>query len=134
MPYDQVPGSTKGLLGTRNFDTLIAEAGSVALETLLSKNKSVRRVIWVTKSGSSHLDWNEVPEGAGGKLDVSTWHDLIEEQKAGASNEVPPLDKDNAAPSVYALWPTKAGKYDLVEYSQQVSHFGIGLTASTDGS
>ena len=132
MPYNQAPDSSKKLLGTGNFDTLIAEAGSVALETLLSKNKSVRRVIWVTKSGSSHLDWNEVPEGAGGKLDVSTWHDLVEEHKAGTSNEVPPLDKDNEAPPVYAFWPTKAGTYDLVEYSQQVSRFEIELTAIAD--
>lgn len=119
FPYHQEPDTTKGLLGSTDFDTLIAEAGSVSLETLLSSNKSIRRIIWVTKAGSKHLDWNEVPEGIGGKIDVTTWHDLVEEKK-GTTPQIPARDAANEPPSVYTFWPNKTGKYELVEYTQKV--------------
>lgn len=120
MPYFQEPDTTSNILAVAEFDTLIAEAGTVALESVLKRNKSLKRVIWVAKAGSKHLDWNEVPEGVGGKVDVTTWHDLVEENKAGSSNEVPPLDKDNDATPVYAFWPTKSGNYEIIEYAQKV--------------
>lgn len=120
FPYHQEPDTTKGLLGGTEFDTLIAEAGSVSVETLLSINKSIRRIIWVTKEGSKHLDWNEVPEGIGGKIDVSTWHELVEEKKNTVSPDVPPLDAANEPSSIYAFWPDKDGKHGLIEYTQKV--------------
>ena len=125
LPYNQIPDSTKDLLSLGEFDTLIAEAGSVSLETLIANNRRLRRVIWVTKAASGHLDWNEVPEGAGGKLDVTTWSDLVEEHKSGASIEVLPLSKDNEVSSVLAYWPNKTGKYDLVEYTQKVTFYTL---------
>lgn len=108
------------ILSNTDFDTLVAEAGTVALDELLARHKSLRRIIWVTKAGSSHLDWDEVPEGIGGNVEVNTWSTLIEEKKAGASNEVPGLDKDNEPLPVYAFWQNKSGKHDVIEYSQKV--------------
>lgn len=108
------------ILAHTDFDTLVAEAGTVALDELLAKHKSVRRIIWVTKAGSSHLDWDEVPEGIGGSVEVNTWSTLIEEKKQSISNEVPEVDKDSEALPVYAFWQNKAGKHDLVEYTQKV--------------
>ncbi|KAK5101093.1 hypothetical protein LTS08_004699 [Lithohypha guttulata] len=119
VPYHQEPGNAVEILKDVEFDTLVAEAGSVALETLLSQSKSIRRIIWVAKAGSKHLDWNEVPEGVGGKLEVNTWHDLIDEKKGGASDVVPPLDKENEPLPVYALQQNKSGQYDSVECSQR---------------
>ena len=71
-----------------------------------------------------HMDWNEVPEGIGGKLDVTTWADLIKEKRAGSTHAVLHLDKDNEALPVYAFWPTKSGSYELIEYSQKVCYSG----------
>ena len=121
FPYHQERDITNDLLANAEFDTLVAEAGSISLERLLSKNKSVRRIVWVTKQGSKHLDWNEVPEGIGGKIDVTTWNDLIEEKKATISKDVPALEAENEPPSIYAFWPNKAGKYEMTEYTQKVS-------------
>ncbi|KAK5937221.1 hypothetical protein PMZ80_010521 [Knufia obscura] len=119
VPYSQEPDTTSNILAVAEFDTLVAEAGTISLDRVLQRNKSLKRIIWVAKAGNKHLDWNEVPEGIGGKLDVVTWQDLVEEKKAGSSNEVPPLEKDEALP-VYAFWPTKSGNYELIEYTQKV--------------
>jgi len=120
VPYHQEPSITSKILSVAEFDTLIAEAGTVALESVLKHNKSLKRIIWVAKAGNKHLDWNEVPEGVGGKLDVTTWHDLVDEKKSVVSSEVPPLDIDNETLPVYAFWPTKSGNYELIEYAQKV--------------
>ena len=90
------------------------------METLLKINKSIRRIIWVTKQGSNHLDWNEIPEGIGGKVDVTTWNELIEEKKNIISGDVPALDAASQPPPVYAFWPDKNGKHGLIEYTQKV--------------
>lgn len=108
------------MLSKVDADTLIAEAGSVALEQLLSKNKSIRRIIWVAKAGNKHLDWNEVPEGVGGKVDVTTWQDLIEEKKASASNEPLPLDKETKPLPIATFCHGKEDESELVEYSSEV--------------
>jgi len=99
---------------------LIAEAGSVAIEEVLPRNKSIRRIIWVTKAGNTHLDWNEVPAEFNGNVDIATWHEIIDAKKASASNEVPPLDKDNEPMPIYSLTSAAAGRYELFEYTSKV--------------
>lgn len=100
-------------------EVLIAEAGTLDVEKVVASCPSLKHIIWVTKAGSEHMDWNEVPEGIGGRLGVSVWKDLIEEH--GSNSEVPPYDKDaEEVPPVTTFWPAAVGKFEQVEYSSKV--------------
>jgi hypothetical protein len=66
---------------------------------------------------SRHMDWNEVPEGIGGKIDVSVWHQLVQEQQDGAALPA----SAGKAPGVVFLWQEAVGKpAEIVEFTQQV--------------
>jgi len=60
------------------------------------------------------MDWNEVPTGTGGAVNVSTWQDIIQDQDANAGSELPVSDKKAELKKVLAFWPTG----ELVEYTQ----------------
>ena len=63
-------------------ELLIAEAGALSLPAAKKGNTHLSSVIWVAKHGSRHMDWNEVPEGIGGELEVAVWHELVQDKKA----------------------------------------------------
>jgi hypothetical protein len=73
-------------------DVLVAGAGTVPLNELLPKYSDLKQVLWVVERTSRHMDWNEVPEGEGGKADIAVWHDIIDEEAFSSSDlstEVP---------------------------------------------
>ncbi|ERF74062.1 hypothetical protein EPUS_03877 [Endocarpon pusillum Z07020] len=80
-------------------DILIAEAGTLELEPVLSSCKNLSQVIWVTKAGNKHMDFADTPDDVPGKVNISTWHDLIEENKSPASSELPSTEKGSSSPS-----------------------------------
>jgi hypothetical protein len=83
---------------------------------------SFSHVIWVAKHGNMHMDWNEVPEGIGGKLEVSTWHDLVDETKGSVSSEVPASEKGSSTKRLITFWPGKKGDVgETVELTSGVS-------------
>ena len=91
IPYNQPHPTLIDLLNQTGADSLIAEAGSVPLADVSAGVAGLRQVIWTVEKTSRHMDWNEVPEGIGGKIDVSVWHQLIQDQK-NASAELPSDD------------------------------------------
>lgn len=97
---------------------MIAEAGSISLETILSSNKSLRRVIWVVRAGSLDTDWDELPKGTS-NIDLNTWHGLVSADTS-ASSEVPVLEAASVPPPVSTLWQRKSGTYESVEYTHAV--------------
>jgi hypothetical protein len=101
-------------------DFLIAEAGAV-----LAGCSSLRHIIWVAKEGNRHMDWNVVPEGTGGKVEVVVWHELIDERKTLANSEVPPVDKESSVQPLSTFWAAGEGVGHLVEYTSEVSTKGI---------
>jgi hypothetical protein len=107
---------------------LVAEAGAVDLTVVAKGNAQLKQVIWVTKQGSRHMDWNEVPTGIGKGLGVSVWHELVEEKRVLSNTEVLPLDPKSETPSITSLWPSTG---ELIEYKPEVfpqdSHFAVVL-------
>jgi hypothetical protein len=98
---------------------LIAAAGSLPLAEVSEAVPALRHVIWTVEKTSRHMDWNEVPEGIGGKVDVSVWHDLVQDQKSRVSK----LPEDGAKPAnLVFVWQEKPGApAEIVEFTQGVS-------------
>jgi hypothetical protein len=97
---------------------MIAEAGSVPLSEVGQGVSSLRSVIWTVEKTSRHMDWSEVPEGIGGKIDVAVWHELVQEQKS-APTALPSTSEK--PPNVVFLWQEAVGKpAEVVEFTQQV--------------
>lgn len=68
------------ILKKTQADVLVAAAGTISLKELVTLYPGLKLVIWVVERSSRHIDWNEVPEGIGGKADVSAWHDIVEKK------------------------------------------------------
>ena len=109
------------LLSKTSPDLLIAQAGTVDLQSTLSSSPSLKQVIWVTQPGSQHMDWNEVPEGSGSEIGVSVWQDLIDKTATSTSSEVLPVDNDTRVSPVSTFWPSDDGSYELVEFTSEAS-------------
>jgi hypothetical protein len=67
------------------------------------------------------MEWSEVPEGIGGKIDVSVWHELLQDAK----NSDATLPSGTAkAPNVVFLWQEAVSKpAEIIEFTQQVRFF-----------
>ncbi|ORX97438.1 hypothetical protein BCR34DRAFT_165824 [Clohesyomyces aquaticus] len=124
VPYNQPHATLIDLMSRTGADSLIAEAGSLPLADVSKGVPALRQVIWTVEKTSRHMDWNEVPEGIGGKIDVSVWHQLVQDQKSSAVEL--PKDSTTKAPNVIFLWQEAVGKpAEIVEFTQQ------NLTAAT---
>lgn len=119
IPYNQPHATLAELLRQTGADALVAEAGSVPLAELTQGVSALKQIIWTVEKTSRHMDWSEVPEGIGGKIDVSVWHEVVSEQK-GAPLQLP-ADAEKA-PGVVFLWQEAVGKpAKIVPFTQQVS-------------
>ena len=68
------------------------------------------------------MDWNEVPEGEGGKADIAVWHDIIDE-KGSTSTELPTQIPENTLPKVVMVTEdtmSALDSYEIVELTQKV--------------
>lgn len=128
IPFNQPHKTLVELLNQTKVDSLIAEAGSLPLADVGKSVPSLRQVIWTVEKTSRHMDWNEVPEGIGGKIDVSVWHQLIQDHK----NSTPTLPAtEGTAPGVVFLWQEAVGKpAEVVEFTQQNLVAAIGSLIS----
>jgi acyl-CoA synthetase (AMP-forming)/AMP-acid ligase II len=117
IPYNQPHPALIDLLRQTGADTLIAQAGSVPLSEVGQGVPGLRQVIWHVTKTSRHMEWSEVPEGIGGKIDVSVWHELLQDAK----NSEAPLPSSTAkAPNVVFLWQEAVSKpAEIVEFTQQ---------------
>lgn len=119
IPYNQPHPALVELLQATGADSLVAQAGSVPLADVTRSVPSLRQIVWTVEKTSRHMDWSEVPEGIGGKVDVSVWHELVQDSKH--TEDVLPSD-GGKAPGVVFLWQEAVGKpAEIVEFTQQVS-------------
>ena len=98
-------------------DFLIAEAGALEIDSVVAACSGLKHVIWVAKEGNRHMDWNVVPEGAGGKVEVVVWHELVDERKTLTSSDVLPVDKETS------VKPLSIYIDEVVELTSDVSSF-----------
>ncbi|KAF2788818.1 hypothetical protein K505DRAFT_328658 [Melanomma pulvis-pyrius CBS 109.77] len=117
IPYNQPHPTLIELLIRTGADSLIAAAGSIPLANVSKGVSGLRQVIWTVEKTSRHMDWNEIPEGIGGKVDVSVWHQLVQDQKNGTP-ELP--QEAGRAPNIVFLWQNELSKSaEIVEFTQQ---------------
>lgn len=118
IPHNRVPEELGAYLKKSQAQLLVAEAGAVDLTVISKGNAQLKHVIWVVKQGSRHMDWSEVPDGIGGNLDVSVWHETVNEKKQLSDTEVPASEPKSTTPSILAVWPSSG---EFIEYKPQVS-------------
>jgi len=116
VPYSQEQPIEEviGLLKQSKADTLIAAAGSIPFDAITKSYPALKQLVWVVDDGSSHMDWDEIPKGTGGSINVSTWQEIVQDQGAAAGTELPVVERKIATKSVLAFWPSG----ELVEYTQ----------------
>lgn len=93
-------------------DTVVALPGSFPFDAVVKNYPSLRNVVWVVEDGTRHLDWNEVPKGAGGAVNVSTWHDVVAEQPVDAGRDLPAVEGQKEARDVTTFWQSKPGEME----------------------
>lgn len=118
IPHNRAPEELGAYLKKSQAQLLVAEAGAVDLTVVSKGNAQLKHVIWVVKQGSRHMDWSEVPDGIGGNLDVSVWHETVNEKKQLSDTEVPASEPKSTTPSILAVWPLSG---EFIEYKPQVS-------------
>ena len=127
IPYNQPHATLVELLQATSADSLIAQAGSVPLADVTRSVPGLRQIVWTVEKTSRHMDWSEVPEGIGGKVDVSVWHELVQDSKH--TDHVLPSD-GGKPPGVVFLWQEAVGKpAEIVEFTQQVGTSFFAKTA-----
>ena len=121
LPYDQPLETIISQLKLSKADTIIAAVGSFPFDVITRSYPALKQLVWVVDEGSKHMDWNEVPEGTGGAVNVSTWQQTIQDQEPSVGTELPPIDRSKSVSGVVAFWPSG----ELVHYSQANLTAGI---------
>lgn len=122
IPQEQTLDNLAGILTETKADVLVVGAGAVPLNDLLRKYPSLKQVIWVVERTRSHMEWNEVPEGEGGKADIAVWHDIIDE-KTSTPSELPIEIPGDKLPNIVTVAEDSISafdSYEIVEFTQKV--------------
>ena len=115
-------------------DTVIASAGTIPLDMVNNQIPSLKQVIWVAEPSSRHMDWHEVPAGAGGKIEIAVWHEILEEL---SSADLPHenIEEASVAKVVFANIGSKeqtTGVSNMMEMEQRVSTFIFSVWISSN--
>ncbi|EFX02672.1 AMP-dependent synthetase/ligase [Grosmannia clavigera kw1407] len=104
LPFDQTDEALVSMLRRSAADTVITAPGCFPFANVAKSYPALRQLIWVVDEGSKHLDWNEVPEGVGGRVNVSTWQDVVGDAAPSAGLSLPPLEEQSAARDISIFW------------------------------
>ena len=119
IPFDVSNDQLISMLRRSAADTVITAPGAFPLDAVVRAYPSLRQLIWVVDEGNNHMDWNEVPEGMGGSVNVATWQDIVRDAPAAAGAELPELDRENTPQDVVTFWQGKPGQVEeMVRFSQ----------------
>lgn len=114
VPYDQDQPIENiiSLLRQTKADTVVAAVGSFPFDVIKKSYPALKQLIWVVDEGSKHMDWNEVPTGTGGPVNVSTWQEIVQDAPA-TGVDLPATDRKTKLKNILAFWPSG----ELVEYT-----------------
>lgn len=119
LPYDKSAEEITSLVAKSKADAVVAAVGSFPFDSVTKQYNGLKAFVWVVDEGSKHMDWNEIPSGTGGAVNVSTWQDIIQEEASTASSELPPIETNSEPKNIIAFWPLEGGEQEeLVEYTQ----------------
>ncbi|KAH6850756.1 hypothetical protein B0I37DRAFT_372330 [Chaetomium sp. MPI-CAGE-AT-0009] len=118
LPFDEPVDAVVSMLRRSAADTVVTAPGSFPFDVVVKSYPALRQLIWVVDEGSKHMDWNEVPQGTGSSVNVSTWQDIISDSPVDAGKELPPLEKQKAPRDVTVFWKSKPGQQEeLVRFT-----------------
>lgn len=117
------------MLQKHNADCLVAAAGSLALEKVLNQYSGLQQVLWVAERSSRHMEWNEVPEGVGGKAEIAVWHEITDEKGDQRVSSLPASIPEEELPSVFIVSKTPdSSDYSTVAFTQKVKRYSLMLS------
>lgn len=76
------------------------------------------------------MDWTEVPEEVGGKIEVDAWHELVQNPQNVTSADLPNIKTEELG-KIVTIWQGKSGDAEIVEFTHKVC-FGSPRTVHTD--
>lgn len=117
--YNQPHEKVVELLQKTNADSLIAQAGALPFELISEACSKLKLVIWFVEHTSRHMDWTEVPEDVGGKIEVDAWHELVQNHQDTTSANLPELKTEELG-KVTIVWQGKNVDSEIVEFTQKV--------------
>lgn len=109
LPFEQPEDDVISMLRRSGADTVITAPGSFPFDLVAKHYPNLCQLIWIVDEGSRHMDWNEVPEGTGSSVNVSTWHEIIGDSPAAAGHELPALEGQKEPSDVILFWQYKSG-------------------------
>lgn len=104
LPYNIAHPKVYHFLSGTGADGLVCAAGTLPLDDLSKSCKNLRLLTWVVEKTSRHMDWNGVPDDAADRLVVSVWHDVVEENKATATTDLPNNDSGDMPGDFVTVW------------------------------
>lgn len=120
IPYDHPQNEIVGLLQKTQADVLITEAGSLPLQEVAKKYKAIKQVIWVVEKTSRHMDWTEIPKDIGGNIDVSVWHQLVQDHQELSTPDMPDIKSEELGKIVTICADKPGSEERIVEFTQKV--------------
>ena len=112
LPFDQPEDVLISMLRRSATDTVVTAPGSFPFDVIVKSYPALRQLIWVVDDGSKHMDWNEVPQGTGGTVNVSTWQDIINDSPLDAGKTLPPLEGQQEPRDITMFWQSKPGQQE----------------------
>ncbi|KAK8066437.1 hypothetical protein PG997_013184 [Apiospora hydei] len=120
IPFDQPEKSIVFMLQQSGADTVVSAPGAFPFGAVVASYPSLKQLIWVVDEGSSHMDWNEVPEGTGSKVNVSTWQDILNDSPVAAGTDLPSENDTQEPNDVIFFWVGKPGTVEeMVTFTQK---------------
>ncbi|CAJ2507383.1 Uu.00g085690.m01.CDS01 [Anthostomella pinea] len=132
LPFDQPEDAVISMLQRSGADTVVTAPGAFPFDSAVKSCPALRQLIWVVDEGSNHLDWNEVPKGMGGSVNVSTWQEIVNDNPLTAGTELPAADSKAEVKDVIIFWQSEPSTLEeMVRFTQGnlVSAISAQLTA-----
>ncbi|KAL2143226.1 hypothetical protein VTI28DRAFT_230 [Corynascus sepedonium] len=118
LPFDEPADAVLSMLRRSAADTVVTAPGSFPFDAVVKSYPSLRQLVWVVDEGSKHMDWNEVPQGTGSSVNVSTWQEIVNDSPVDAGKELPPLEGQKEPRDITVFWKSKPGQQEeLVRFT-----------------
>ncbi|KAK5166469.1 uncharacterized protein LTR77_008012 [Saxophila tyrrhenica] len=127
LPYNLPHPKIIELLKSTSADGLICAAGNLPLEDVAEQCQNLRLLTWVVEKTSRHMDWNGVPSFAEKRLQVSVWHDVVEENTSTA----PQLPSNDDVPTPADITIVQQNLIDLSQPPQTTTFTHRNLASAT---
>jgi hypothetical protein len=119
VPFNVSDEELVTMLRRSAADTVVTAPGAFPFDAVVKAYPALRQLVWVVDEGSKHMDWNEVPKGMGGSVNVATWQDILHDSPSSAGTELPSTENQHEPNSIITFWQSKPGTMEeMVRFTQ----------------